>query len=1165
MYIFKKIFTIWYFVSIRLTNTVSTSSNGYKKSGKFIDMSPSSEKRSKQGICGICSAGCWAEVTYDQNGKIASVKSDESSPHGMLCRSGQAAREIIYSPHRLLHPMRRKGPKGTFDFERISWDEAFDIIVENLQRIKAESGPEATAIYTGSGSFELALCDIFQPKGVAVSSASSVLFPFGSPNTLGVGALCYVSFAMIAPHVTMGRMFINTYSDIENAEMILIWGKNPASHAPLTDLLRIQEAHRRGAKIVVIDPRQTLLAKYPEAEWIPIRPGTDGALALGLCNILIEDELHDESFVTNWTVGFEEFSAYVQHFRPEVVEQITGIPAEKVVSLARRIAAASGVAPVMYSGLEYSDGAVQAIRATFVLWALAGQLDVPGGLCFTMQENHFPINREGHLANPAPRRAAGYNDFPVYTKYRGEFHAGILPRAVLEKKPYQIRLLISLGASIITSWPQSYIWEKTLAGLDFFACIDRQLTADAAYADIILPAATYYEIESYMVYGSTFRLRERVIEPVGEARNDYLIMAELAERLGYGHLYPQTEEELLKHVLKGSGFTLEDVRKAGGMVQKPGVMMQYKKWEKGLLRSDAQPGFDTPTGKFEISSTVLEEYAYNPLPVYIEPGESPLSQPELAKEFPLVFNSGARASVDLHTLHHTIPALQKDKPVPTVMLNSQDARDRGIANGDKIFLKTKRGQVEMFAYVTDDIMQGAIEASAMGGAPLGPEEWQKANVNKLTDLTRYDPISGFPVYKALLCEVSKAGSGDAKNITGTGEYRQSKPAASLSGHRRIYLDHNATTPVAPEVRDIMLEAVEMFGNPSSLYAEGRRSQAYLEDARRRIALLLNCTARRIIFTAGGSEANNLAIKGAAFSGRSKRHIITSAIEHPSVLKTCRWLEKQGFAVTRLLPDSEGVVQPEVLERSMRSDTLLVTIMTANNETGVLQPVKELAEIAHAGGSLFHTDAVQAIGKIPLDVDGLDVDLLSLSGHKFHAPKGIGALYIRKDIALDALVHGGKQEQNLRAGTENIVGIMGIGKAAEIALQNVAAMDRVAKLRERLEQKLCEFVSGAKRNGHRTRRLPNTLNITLPGIRGESLVLALDQQGISCSSGSACRSGSPDPSHALTAMGLSAEEAHCALRLSLGYENTEEEIERVIERIGEIINSRKSTIRFVSCR
>lgn len=1128
-------------------------------------MQEQSTDRTRQGICGICSAGCWVRVTYDDIGRIVSVKPDESSPYGMLCRAGQAAPDVIYSPHRLKFPMRRKGSKGTFDFERISWDDAYNIIIENLLRIKEESGPEATAVYTGSGSFELALCDVFQPKGVAVSSASSVLFPFGSPNTLGVGALCYVSFAMIAPHVTMGRMYINTYTDIENAELILVWGKNPAAHAPPTDFIRIQQAHSRGAKIIVIDPRCTLLAKYPNAEWIPIRPGTDGALALGLCNILIEEELHDEFFVKNWTVGFDQFSTYVQHFRPEVVEQITGIPAERVVNLARQIAATNGVAPVMYSGLEYSDGAVQTIRATFILWAIAGQLDVPGGLCFTMHENHFPINRAGHLENPAPRSAAGYNDFPVYTKYRGEFHAGILPRAVLGKKPYPIRLLISLGASIISSWPQSEIWQKTLAGLDFLACIDRQLSADSAYADILLPAATYYEIESYMVYGSAFRIRERLIEPVGEARNDFFIMAELAQRLGYGDLYPQNEKELLAYVLRGTGFTVEDVRKAGGMVQKPGVMMQYKKWEKGSLRADGQPGFDTPTGKFEIASTILEEYGYNPLPVYVEPGESPLSQPELAKEFPLVFNSGARANVDLHTLHHTIPSLKKDKPVPTVMINSSDAQERGIANGDRVFLQTRRGRVEMYAYVTDEIIQGAIEASAMGGGPLGSDAWKKANVNVLTDLKKYDPISGFPVYKALLCEVSKAGSGDEKHVTGTGEYIESKPAAALAGEHRIYLDHNATTPVTTEVRDTILEAVELFGNPSSLYAEGRKSQTYLEDARRRIALLLNCTARRIIFTGGGSEANNLAIKGAAFSGGNKRHIITSAIEHPSVLNTCRWLEKQGFEVTWLVPDREGIIQPETLVRSMRNDTLLVSIMTANNETGVIQPIKELVQIAHARGCLFHTDAVQAIGKIPLDVDDLAADLLSLSGHKFYAPKGIGALYIKKGISINALVHGGKQENNLRAGTENVIGIMGIGKAAEIALQNATEADRIRKLRDRLELKLCEFVPELKRNGHKTSRLPNTLNITLPGIRGESLVIALDQHGISCSSGSACRSGSSEPSHALTSMGLSEEEAHCALRFSLGYENTEEEIDKVIESIKAIINNQKSTIRFVSCR
>jgi anaerobic selenocysteine-containing dehydrogenase len=316
-------------------------------------------------------------VTYDEKGGIATVEPDAESPLGMLCRPGELARDIVYSENRLLYPMRRKGPKGTYEFERISWDEAYDTIVARLHQVKAESGPEATAIYTGSGSFELAFCDIFQPAGVAVSSASSVLFPFGSPNTLGVGALCYVSFAMIAPHVTMGGMFIDMFSDIENANLVVIWGKNPAAHCPPYEFIKIQEAHRRGARIVVIDPRRTLLAKYSNAEWVPIRPGSDGALALGMCNVLVEEELYDEDFVTRWTIGFDEFARYIQHFRPEVVENITGVPARTVRSLARRIATTDGVSPIMYSGLEYSDGAVQAIRATMVLWALAGQLDVP--------------------------------------------------------------------------------------------------------------------------------------------------------------------------------------------------------------------------------------------------------------------------------------------------------------------------------------------------------------------------------------------------------------------------------------------------------------------------------------------------------------------------------------------------------------------------------------------------------------------------------------------------------------------------------------------------------------------------------------------------------------------------------------------------------------------
>jgi len=1087
----------------------------------------------KRAICGICSAGCWVNVTYDAEGNIEQVGQDNTSHLGMICKLGERSRDIVYSKDRLLNPMRRKGPKGTYEFERISWDQAYEAIVDKLHTIKAESGPEATAIYTGSGSFELALCDIFQPAGVAVSSASSLLFPFGSPNTLGVGALCYVSFAMIAPHVTMGGMAINMFSDIENASLIVIWGKNPAAHCPPYDFIKIQEAHKRGAQIVVIDPRKTVMAQYTNAEWIPIRPGTDGALALGMCNILIEEELYDEDFVQNWTLGFDDLARYVQHFRPEVVESITGVPAERARSLARRMAKTDGVAPVMYSGLEYSDGAVQAIRATM---------------------------------NPDVRKAAGHNRFPIYTQYRGEFHASILPEAVLEKKPYPIRLLISLGASIITSWPQSSIWRRTLEALDFLVCIDRQLTADAAYADIVLPATTYYEIESYMVYDSIFRIRERVIEPIGEARNDFFILAELARRLGYGHLYPQTEEELLARVLKGSGFTPEDVRTAGGMVQMPTAMMEYKKWEKGLLRKDGRPGFETPSGKFEIASTILEEHGYDALPVYTEPGEGPRSQPELVKRFPLVFNSGARSNVDLHTLHHSIPALSKEKPVPTVMMNTADARFRGIKNGDFVHIKTKRGTVGMYAVVTDDIVQGAIEASGMGGGALGPKPWRTACVNELTDLHQYDPISGFPVYKALLCDLIKVADGDTPPITASGEYSPDDAVERQQVNHRVYLDHNATTPLDGEVKQTLIEFMECYGNPSSIYGVGREAHRALETARRSVALLINCTARRIIFTGGGSEANNLAIKGIAFANANgKNHLITTAIEHPSALNTCRWLEEHGFSVTYLPSDKEGRVSPDDLKAAITEKTCLVSVMMANNETGALQPIPELASIAKARGIAFHTDGVQAAGKIPIDVEELGVDLLTISAHKLHGPKGIGALFVRKGVELNPLVTGGKQEKGLRAGTENVMGIVGFGKAAELAIEHIPDMHHIKKKRDRLERGIRELVPSAKMNGHREERLPNTLNITFPNMRGESLVLALDQRGVAVSSGSACHAGMPEPSHVLMAMGLSEEEAHCALRFSLGRENTVDEIDLTLSFLKEIFTEQKAMVRFVSCR
>ncbi len=1143
-----------------------------------------STKELRHTLCGICPAGCWVTAELE-DGRLASVRAQENNPLGVVCRLGEHSPEIVYSSHRLQHPLRRVGPKGTFEFERISWDEAMSTIVERLNDTKVTFGPEACGIYTGRGSFDLALCDIYQPQDTAVSSASSVLFPFGSPNTFGVGALCYVAYAMIAPHVTMGGMLIDMDSDIEQAELIVVWGANPATDSPPIAHHQIMAARDRGAEIVVIDPRRNGTCRESGAEWVPIRPGTDGALALGMIQVLIEEDLYDEAFVERWTVGFEDLARYVQHFRPEAVEEITGVPADKVRDLARRVVRARGASPVMYTGLEYSDSGVQAIRATMVLWALAGQLDVPGGRVFRMRENTFPINKDELVANPDVKKAIGRDRFPVYSQYRGESHAISLSQAVLEGRPYPIKSLIVLGGSIVTAWPQPHVWRRTLGALDFLVCIDRQLTADCAYADIVLPATTGYEDLSYMTYGPMFRVRERLLEPVGEARNDLLILGELANRLGYGHLYPQSEEEALEHVLKGSGFTLDDVRAAGGTVSIPSVMMQYKKWEKGLLRPDGQPGFDTPSGKFEIASSILAEHGYDALPVYTEPREGPLAAPDLAREFPLVFNSGARVRTDFRSQFHGAEGLAREAPYPLVSINPRDAEMRGIRDGDEVVLATARGEVGFRAYVTDNIAPGVVDANMGGGGPVGPDSWRDCNVNDLTDLGRYDPISGFPVYKALLCEVrlaaSAQGVGHAESRAGlVGDAADACGVAAAPGsgseHRAretIYLDHNATTPLDPDVVEVMLPFLgEMYGNPSSIHSVGAVAREALDAARRSIAQTINCTARRIVFTGSGSEADNLALKGVAYAsgrgfdaGGSRGHIITSAIEHPAILASCRSLEAEGFDVTYLPVGRDGRVSPDDLADAIRDDTILVSVMLANNETGVIQPIREISAICHERGVLLHCDAVQALGKVPVDVEDLGVDLLSVSGHKIHAPKGVGALFVRKGVQLSPLVNGGNQEGGARAGTENVASIVGFAKAAELAAKRIPDMARVAALRDKLEAGLHELVDGAQSNGHRVSRLPNTLNMTLPGIRGESLVLRLDRKGVALSSGSACKSGSPDPSHALLALGLTPEEAHCSIRFSLGHGNTDEEIDAVLGIVAEEIERSGSAIRFVACR
>ena len=373
--------------------------------------------------------------------------------------------------------------------------------------------------------------------------------------------------------------------------------------------------------------------------------------------------------------------------------------------------------------------------------------------------------------------------------------------------------------------------------------------------------------------------------------------------------------------------------------------------------------------------------------------------------------------------------------------------------------------------------------------------------------------------------------------------------------KMIYLDNAATTRTAPEAVEAMLPyCSEFYGNASTVYEFGAKSKEAVSHARETIANAIGAKENEIYFTAGGSESDNWAIKAAAeaYQGKGK-HIITSKIEHHAVLHTCQWLEQNGFEVTYLDVDEFGVVKLEELKKAIRPDTILISIMFANNEIGTIEPVAEIGKIAREHGVLFHTDAVQAFGQVPIDVDALNIDMLSSSGHKLNGPKGIGFLYIRKGVKIRSFVHGGAQERKRRAGTENVPGIVGFGKAVELAAANMEERTRKERgLRDYLMDRVLKEVPFTRVNGDRTSRLPNNANFCFQFVEGESLLIMLDMKGICGSSGSACTSGSLDPSHVLLAIGLPHEIAHGSLRLTLGQDTTKEDIDYTVEAIKEIV-------------
>lgn len=373
----------------------------------------------------------------------------------------------------------------------------------------------------------------------------------------------------------------------------------------------------------------------------------------------------------------------------------------------------------------------------------------------------------------------------------------------------------------------------------------------------------------------------------------------------------------------------------------------------------------------------------------------------------------------------------------------------------------------------------------------------------------------------------------------------------------IYMDHAATTAVRPEVLDAMLPYfTEKYGNPSSVYTFASRNKDVINVSRDIIADSIGAKPEEIFFTGGGSESDNWALKAAAEAFSEKgRHIITTKIEHHAILHTCQYLEKQGFDVTYLDVDEKGMVDTGRLEASIRSDTILISVMTANNEIGTIEPVSRIGAIAHEHGILFHTDAVQAYGQIPLDVNAMNIDMLSCSGHKLNGPKGVGFLYVRSGVKIGSFIHGGQQERGRRAGTENVPGIVGMGKAAELAVLSMnERMGRETEIRDHMIRRIMAEIPYSRLNGHESERLPNNINISFQFVEGETILIMLDMAGICASAGSACTSGSVDPSHVLTAIGLPKEISHGAVRLTLGYENTMEEGDFVVDNLKRIVEN-----------
>lgn len=690
----------------------------------------SNQDRTIETLCRLCEPGCGV-TAYIKGGRLEKITGMPAHPtsRGLICVKAESAPQIIYAPERLSTPLLRVGEKGEGKWESISWDQALDTLTEKMTILRDRYGPESLALFRGQAG----------DWGASWQYALRFMFAFGSPNTSTPSHICYFP-RVAAENLTYGCF---TDPDYVNARTIVEWGACRAdTHLPAWS--KIKDAQRKGTKLIVIDPVRTGIARRGDL-WLQIRPGTDGALALGIMHVLLEENMYDRQFVREWTEGFEQLAALVSDFTLDRVAEITRIPTGKIRQAARTIWTGGPTAIYAGNGLEHHTNTFQTLRAVACLRALTGTIDVAGGNRFLTLLDWAHLEGQEFLPTQQKDKRVGSYDLFTDMSFCIPFPAII--DTILTQEPYPIRGLLVIGGNPAVTMPNQHRVEQALRKLEFLVVLDPLMTQTGRWADLILPASTQFEKTGLIAstiwgeFGDYALLKTKAVEVEGCCA-DWWLFSELGRRLGLEGAFPwRTIEEAIDYQLASTGITTEQ------MVANPaGIRFKHGEETRKYLRN----GFATRSGKVEFFSRVLEEKGYNPLPVWTEPAESPASRPGMALEYPLIGCSAGKTVNYVHSQFRHVSALRKREPDPWVRVHPEDAARRQVKDGDWVLVRSAIGSIRMKATVTDDVMAGVVSISPHWG-----EADPRSNMNLLIDDGARDPVVGSTGDRSFLCQVEK--------------------------------------------------------------------------------------------------------------------------------------------------------------------------------------------------------------------------------------------------------------------------------------------------------------------------------------------------------------------------------------------------------------------------